>query len=142
MKENKNKYLRNDLFEKNTEAFDRIFGKITDTLIDVISSICSNKISDNLKESTKDVVQITHSFIQAKLQHPSIENDKLMAEIFTEYSIAELNLASVEKIKAETESLKTENAEKKLELILETMLFYQKLGAMKLEKKIVDTNRK
>ena len=80
-----------------------------------------DEVTQETEESIKDVVEITKSFVQAKLQRPSLENQKILAEIAETYAVAEEKLASTAKIRAETKSVELDNALKQLQYALQAI---------------------
>lgn len=73
--------LKIDLVGKNQEVFNRLFTKLTNTIIDSLNSISEKEITENSKDTIKDYVSVAQEFIQAKLQKPSIENENYLADI-------------------------------------------------------------
>jgi len=70
---------------------------------------------------------ISKDFIKAKAQKPSIENQKLIAEITAKYAEAEEKVMSARRSRAEAESIELDNAMKKLRYAFEAIAILKKI---------------
>lgn len=120
-KDSLKKPVRIELEGKDTEIFDRLFSKLTDTIIEATELIFKSETSPETKEIISDVTNISKTYFKAKLEKGSIENQKILAEIVEKYAAAEERLASAQKIRQETETVKVETALKKIEATIKTM---------------------
>ena len=103
-----------ELAGKNPEAFDRLFGKLTETIERSIETLSGRDTSPGVSSAIQDVASIAKSFAKAKLEKPSIENQHLIAQISSEYAAAEERLANARKLHAEADSVEIDNVLKRL----------------------------
>lgn len=91
---------------------------LSNKLFEAIDSLCS-QISDNpiTKEYAKDIAQIGLSFFKAKAQKPTLENEKLVAEIAVKYAEAKKLLMETEKIELEKMEVAIRNMENIIRVI-------------------------
>ena len=85
---NESELIRFELTGKDAELFKSLFSKLTKAMESVVQSLAKEEISDEKKNTIEEVVKITQSYVQAKVQKPSIENEKLIAQITSEYATA------------------------------------------------------
>jgi len=76
--------LRIELTGKNAEAWNRVFGSLTGLLESAVRKVCCRINPDAEGEAASlatDIAEITKSWVRAKLENPSIENESKLAEI-------------------------------------------------------------
>ena len=104
---------------KNPELFKHLLPKLNKLLEETLSTLSGHDLEDSTKQSLKEVVSAGTRYLEARLKKPSLENEKILAEIASKYAEAEEKLQRSKKLKAETESIELENARKKLSLVFE-----------------------
>lgn len=125
--------IKIDLVGRNSEAFDRLSGRLVATIESVVEKMSNSQVDDSTRSTLEDIAQVAQSFIQAKAQKPTIENQKMLAEISHEYAAAEEKMASARKINAEAESVEIANAVARLESAIKMLgiLNQAKLSSVK-----------
>lgn len=131
---NESELIRFELTGKDAELFKSLFSKLTKAMESVVQSLAKEEISDEKKNTIEEVVKITQSYVQAKVQKPSIENEKLIAQITSEYATAQEKLANARRTHAEAESIEVENELRKLRAVIEAATLLSKF-------KIIDDKR-
>ena len=95
----------------NPEIWNRLEGQFAD----LIEKLCDRIGADNSDQQlTKDIVQLGFNFAKAKIEKPSLENEKLKAEIANNYADANKKIFETEKIKEDIIEKKLENLERLL----------------------------
>lgn len=120
-------YILVELIGKNPIAFNRLFEKLTKTIEEALEDLTKEEITQSTRETISDLATVAKDFIQAKINKPSIENQKLLSEIASEYAEVEQKLANARKARAEAESIEIENASKKLESAFEIISLFHRL---------------
>ena len=76
----------------------------------------------------KDITSIAASWAQAKVEKPSFENEKLRAEIASEFAEAKRRYAEASKLEAETQKINAENIGIQLDNLERLMKFAEIMG--------------
>jgi hypothetical protein len=117
-----------DIGGNKTDIFNRLFSKLTLVIEESISSLSSKKsISKDAKETVDDVLTIAQNYLEAKIQKPSIENQKILAEIRVQFATADEKSANAQKLRLEAESIAIDNEMKKLEAATRMITLLKKL---------------
>jgi len=93
---------------KDAETFNRLFSKLSETVVEVVYSLRKKEISESTKGTINDLLSIIKNYVKPKLQKQSIENQKSIVEIAAKY-------AEIEERLAHAESMRIDNTMKKLE---------------------------
>lgn len=114
--------LRIELAGKNADAWNRVFSNLTRALENAIEQLAPDATDSDrkvAKELTADIAEITKGWMKARLERPTLENERILADIAARFEELKLAQSQRNKIEAETEAIRIENERKKLTLIEE-----------------------
>jgi len=114
----KRTFVKVDLVGNDDFTWSKLKSKLTQTLFELLDTkINTNSgatVSDEIQRITTNVIE----FANAKLERPSIENQKLLAEIEQILANKAKKLAETRKINAEAEKIELDNIAQKLKIAL------------------------
>lgn len=111
----KKELIQLKLTGKNAEVWERLNYK----LFNAIDSVTEKFLKEGTDSSTaKDLVKLTFDFVKAKTLKPTLENEKLKAEITLQYAQARKEAALEDNIQQDTLSKALANLEKLIQLTL------------------------
>ena len=115
--------IRFELTGKNAEVWNRMYETLTSVVIDGMSSFAP--MDDSERESTcqllMDLAGITGGWAKAKLERPSLENEKLIAEIAEKFEDLKLKQAQRKTIELENESKRLDLMVKRVETAIKLL---------------------
>lgn len=101
--------------------FDALFDKLEGAVSGAIEAATVRAPDSETRAILGEVRRAGQAYVEAKLNKPSLENDRLLSEIAATYAEAERRLAEREKLVEESQALRIENARAQLRLVLETL---------------------
>jgi hypothetical protein len=122
--------LRIDLSGLDPATFDRLFGKLAQALESSVARVTGDRPSPGTRQAIDDLATIAKNFAQARLQRPTLENQKLLAEIAEAFSAAEVNAQQARKTAAEADKQELENVLTRVQVILQLLSATQRLRAL------------
>jgi hypothetical protein len=113
--------LRIDLTGLDSGSFDRLFASLASALEAAVAQVSGKPESPEARQAIDDLTVIAKNFAQAKLQRPTLENQKLLAEIAEAFSAAEVNAQQARKTAAEADKIEMDNVVHRVHVILELL---------------------
>src|ERR1041385_4260200 len=95
---------------QDPEAFARLFSQLARKIQSTIETVSGTPASEGTKQTLDDVTSIAHTFLHAKLERPSLENQRILAEIAEGFAAAEAHAQQARKTAAEADRLELDNA--------------------------------
>lgn len=95
---------------KNAELWERLQGRIFEVVDAIVTRIADTADldapeTDAVVEVAQDLAKLATDWARAKLERPSLENQKLQAEIAVQFAEAKKTLAEARKLDAETRQI-------------------------------------
>lgn len=117
--------MRIELTGLNEAIWDRSFAKLSEVLENLVSRISestglSEETQSKSAQASLDLANIAATWAKAKIERPSLENQKLLMEISFKYAEQKRLVAETQKLEEETRGLRIENDYKEINKILET----------------------
>jgi hypothetical protein len=117
-------YIRIDLAGRNGEAWDQVFQTLTDVIVAGVTRISpSEEVTERSAIFTAHIAALSKKWLQAKVERPSLENEKLVAEIAGLFEDGKLKRAQVEKLEIENESARLDLLEKRVMMAVRLLGF-------------------
>ncbi|MHA1703946.1 MAG: hypothetical protein ACTSWK_16960 [Promethearchaeota archaeon] len=128
------KYTLRGLPDESWKRLEDSLFKIIDKISNKVSS--SSYLSEESKVATSDIInditKITSKWAKAKLDKPSLENERIKAEIAEKFASTKKLLAETEKTEEEINSLRIDNRHKELMYHVEELeLFFNLMNKLK-----------
>lgn len=118
--------IRLELTGKQAEAWNRVF----DTLAGVVVRAVEHLIPDDgaekkeqARQMTEDLAEITKGWAKAKIERPTLENEKIIADITAKFEEAKLTRAKREQVEVETQKKRLELWEQRVAMALRWLGF-------------------
>lgn len=111
--------LPDEQWENLQEKVFQIIEKVSEKIASAMSFEPGS--TQKTQQVSKDIAQITLKWAQAKLEKPSLENEKLKAEIAAKFAETKKSIAETERTEEETRSLRIDNANKELSYLIDNL---------------------
>jgi hypothetical protein len=111
--------IRIELTGKHADICNRVFQTVTNVIEQAVNNLMPDadaETKDRAKQLTADLAEITKDWLQAKLQRPTLENERTIAEIAAKYEELKTSEAQRRKVEVETEIKVVELEERRLAL--------------------------
>ncbi|OEK06715.1 hypothetical protein [Roseivirga misakiensis] len=110
----KKEFIQFDITGKNEALWHSLSKRLETIVQDIVAKVSNNSASPAI---TKEILALGVDFVKAKAQKPTLENEKLKAEITERYSQVHKNMAETELHTEEALSKKIDNLEKMIRLM-------------------------
>ena len=121
MNEDSKKLVQVEVEGKNPELWQRLKSKLMVAIEKLLDTEANSDTGTTYRDELKEYKNLAINFGKEKLKRPSIENEKIVAEIDLLYSQRQKTLAEARKTNAEAASIETSTTIKKLKIMLLTM---------------------
>lgn len=116
--------VRITLTGKNEEQWSKLFDKLTDIVTSAVSKVTPEDVEDeSVREYVAAISDISKSWASAKIERPTLENEKLIAETLNLFEDLKLKREQNRKLKLENDSLELDLLEKRLAMALRMLNF-------------------
>jgi hypothetical protein len=119
--------IRIELTGKNGESWNRVFETLTGIVTNAVTAIAPTDTPTQMaaEQFVADIGEISKNWLKAKVERPSLENEKLFAEIVGLFEEAKLKKSQRERQEIENESMKLDLMAKRLTMAIKLLGFLQ-----------------
>lgn len=113
-----NDLIRLELSGRQADAWNRVFGALAGVIENAIDRLAANvepEARETAKNLSRDVAEIAKSFVKAKLERPTLENESTVADIALKFEQLKLLQANREQVEVETKIRKVRLDKERLE---------------------------
>src|SRR5258708_18237060 len=112
----KRTFIKVDVEGNDKSTWAKLKNKLTETLFDLLNTQINSNSGATVRDEIQRITTNVIAFANAKLEKPSIENQKLLAEIEQILANKAKELAETRKINAEAEKIELDNITQKLRI--------------------------
>lgn len=118
--------IRIELTGKRSKAWNRVFDTLTGVVEKAVEQLAPHVEEGTrrkINDLTHDLAEVTKGFVKAKMERPTLENERILVDIAAKFEELKLTRANRKRVEMETEIRRLDLWEKRMALAIKWLGF-------------------